>query len=190
MSADEDQSLSAEDLRQRLYQSFKHKGVLDCVKTQLRNQLIVELQRESLPRMVSEKSQSLSLLASNSLVIRHLQSSGYDYTLSVFYPECGISKEKVFSTKDILQLLRISPQSPAYRHLVNISLLINMWKHLLDKKSICKCFPSSYCTGLLINLLTEFMDHRLQTRVCDTETQTSENHSESIGTLQGPTTWS
>ncbi|XP_060731597.1 centriole and centriolar satellite protein ofd1 isoform X1 [Tachysurus vachellii] len=160
MSADEDQSLSAEDLRQRLYQSFKHKGVLDCVKTQLRNQLIVELQRESLPRMVTEKSQSLSLLASNSLVIHHLQSSGYEYTLSVFYPECGISKEKVFSTKDILQLLRISPQSPAYRHVVT------------DDHSGQK--------GLLINLLSEFMDHRLQSRVCDAETQTSENHSESI----------
>ncbi|XP_047670547.1 oral-facial-digital syndrome 1 protein homolog isoform X2 [Tachysurus fulvidraco] len=160
MSADEDQSLSAEDLRQRLYQSFKHKGVLDCVKTQLRNQLIVELQREALSRMVSDKSQSLSLLASNSLVIHHLQSSGYEYTLSVFYPECGISKEKVFSTKDILQLLRISPRSPAYRHLVT------------DDHSGQK--------GLLINLLTEFTDHRLETRVCDAETQTSGDHSESL----------
>lgn len=73
-------------------------GPVFFFQTQLRNQLIVELQRESLPRMVSEKSQSLSLLASNSLVIRHLQSSGYDYTLSVFYPECGISKEKVCFT--------------------------------------------------------------------------------------------
>lgn len=32
MSADEEQSLSAEDLRKRLYQSFKRKGVLDAVK--------------------------------------------------------------------------------------------------------------------------------------------------------------
>lgn len=64
-------------------------------QTQLRNQLIVELQHETLPRASSEKSYSLSVLASNSLVIDHLQSSGYEYTLSVFYPECGISKEKV-----------------------------------------------------------------------------------------------
>ncbi|XP_058246991.1 centriole and centriolar satellite protein ofd1 isoform X2 [Hemibagrus wyckioides] len=158
MSADEDQSLSAEELRKRLYQSFKKKGVLDAVKTQLRNQLIVELQRESLPQTSSEKSQSLSLLASNSLVIQHLQSSGYEYTLSVFYPECGISKEKVFSTKDILQLLRISPESRLYKHLV------------ADNYSGQK--------GLLINLLSEFID-QLQSRVCDADTQTSDT-SESI----------
>ncbi|KAI5613827.1 oral-facial-digital syndrome 1 protein-like isoform X1, partial [Silurus asotus] len=94
MSADEEVGVSAEELRRKLYQSLKRRGVLDTVKTQLRNQLIVELQRDTLLQRSCEKSQSLSVLASNSLVIHHLQSSGYEYTLSVFYPECGISKEQ------------------------------------------------------------------------------------------------
>ncbi|MCJ8732101.1 hypothetical protein PDJAM_G00207240 [Pangasius djambal] len=149
---DEEQRVSAEELRQRLYRSFKQKGVLDAVKTQLRNQLIVELQRESLPRPSSEKSHSLLVLASNSLVIDHLQRSGYEYTLSVFYPECGIGKEKVFSTKDVLRLLRISPHSPVYRN--------------LDIHSGQK--------GLLMTLLSELIDHRLQSRARDADTQTSD----------------
>ncbi|XP_053089805.1 centriole and centriolar satellite protein ofd1 isoform X3 [Pangasianodon hypophthalmus] len=153
MSAeDEEQCVSAEELRQRLYRSFKQKGVLDAVKTQLRNQLIVELQRESLPRASSETSASLLVLASDSLVIDHLQSSGYEYTLSVFYPECGISKDKVFSTKDILRLLRISPHSPVCRN--------------LDLHSGQK--------GLLMTLLSELIDHRLQSRARDADTQTSD----------------
>lgn len=78
---------------------------LSLLQTQLRNQLIMELQRESLPRPSSEPSDALSVLASNSLVIDHLQSSGYEYTLSVFYPECGISKEKVCLTHRLLQAL-------------------------------------------------------------------------------------
>ncbi|XP_060793257.1 centriole and centriolar satellite protein ofd1 isoform X2 [Neoarius graeffei] len=154
MSANENQSLSAEELRKRLYQRFKKKGVLDNVKTQLRSQLIVELQHESLPQPSFEKSHSLSVLASNSLVIDHLQTCGYEYTLSVFYPECGISKEKVFSTKDILELLRINPHSPVYKNMV------------MDIHSGQK--------GLLISLLSELIDHRLQSRVCDADTQTSD----------------
>ncbi|KAF4087423.1 hypothetical protein AMELA_G00095310 [Ameiurus melas] len=160
MSAGEEQSLSAEDLRKRLYQSFKRKGVLDAVKTQLRNQLIVELQRETLPRASSEKSHSLSVLASNSLVVDHLQSSGYEYTLSVFYPECGISKEKVFSIKDVLGLLRVSPHSPVYKSLV------------MDTRRGEK--------GLLMTLLSELIDHRLQSRDADTQTSDVSDYTGSI----------
>ncbi|KAK3568732.1 hypothetical protein QTP86_015089, partial [Hemibagrus guttatus] len=65
----------------------------------------------------------------------------------------------VFSTKDILQLLRISPESRVYKHLV------------ADNHSGQK--------GLLINLLSDFIDHQLQSRVCDADTQTSDT-SESI----------
>jgi len=40
-------------------------------------------------------SGSLVHRASNSLVADHLQSCKYDYTCSVFLPECGIDKTKV-----------------------------------------------------------------------------------------------
>lgn len=41
MSADEDQSFSAEELRKRLYQSFKKKGVLDAVKVSVSVQCLM-----------------------------------------------------------------------------------------------------------------------------------------------------
>ncbi|KAF7709954.1 hypothetical protein HF521_016804 [Silurus meridionalis] len=132
--------------------SLKRRGVLDTVKTQLRNQLIVELQRDTLLQRSCEKSQSLSVLASNSLVIHHLQSSGYEYTLSVFYPECGISKEQVFSAKDLLQLLRISPHSDVYRNL--------------------ETDLHSGQEGMFMSLLSELINHQLQSPVRDVDTQT------------------
>ncbi|KAF5886086.1 oral-facial-digital syndrome 1 protein, partial [Clarias magur] len=162
MSVGEEQSLSADELRRRLYQSFKRKGVLDSVKTQLRNQLIVELQRDSSPRPGPAPPASLSALASNSLVIDHLRSSGYEYTLSVFYPECGLSKDKVLSIKDVVELLRISAGSPLYQTLVN------------DIHSQQK--------GVLLSLLSQLIDHRLQARVSEAGTQTADtpDHRESL----------
>ncbi|KAM9486823.1 centriole and centriolar satellite protein ofd1 isoform 1-T1 [Clarias gariepinus] len=162
MSAGEEQSLSADELRRKLYQSFKRRGVLDSVKTQLRNQLIVELQRDSPPRPGPAPPASLSSLASNSLVIDHLRSSGYEYTLSVFYPECGISKDKVLPMKDILELLRVSAHSPLYHTLMD---------DIHSKQN-----------GVLLSLLSELIDHRLQTRVSEVETQTADapDHGESL----------
>lgn len=43
------------------------------------------------------ESGSLLHRASNSLVADHLRSCKYDYTYSVFLPECGIDKVKVGS---------------------------------------------------------------------------------------------
>lgn len=70
------------------------------LQTQLRNQLIQELKHpylpgETLSKLVPENS-SVVEIASNSLIIQHLQNSGYEYTLSVFYPESGMSTEKVW----------------------------------------------------------------------------------------------
>uniref|UniRef100_A0A665TW23 Uncharacterized protein n=1 Tax=Echeneis naucrates TaxID=173247 RepID=A0A665TW23_ECHNA len=117
-------SLSPDELRRRLYQTFKNKGVLDTLKTQLRNQLIQELKHppltggEPVPRPVPAKSEPLLVSVCNSMVADHLSSSGYEYTLSVFYPESGLCKEKVFTKEDFLHLLKISPQSGLYRSLV------------------------------------------------------------------------
>lgn len=69
-------------------------------QTQLRNQLIQELKHPYLPgenisKLVPEKRASVLEIASNSLIIEHLKSSGHEYTLSVFYPESGMATEKV-----------------------------------------------------------------------------------------------
>uniref|UniRef100_A0A8C7V6I0 OFD1 centriole and centriolar satellite protein n=1 Tax=Oncorhynchus mykiss TaxID=8022 RepID=A0A8C7V6I0_ONCMY len=123
MSVAKEEALSPDELRKRLYQTFKNRGVLDTLKTQLRNQLIHELKHpilsgETVPRPVPMKSDSVLVTASNSLVADHLRNSGYEYTLSVFYPECGMGKDKILTSRDLLQLMKISPRSPLYKSLV------------------------------------------------------------------------
>ncbi|KAM3862007.1 centriole and centriolar satellite protein ofd1 [Diretmus argenteus] len=159
MCAAKEEALSPDELRKRLYQTFKNKGVLDTLKTQLRNQLIQELKHpllnggEAVPRPVPVKSDSLLVLASNNIVAEYLQISGYEYTLSVFHPESGLCKDKILTTGDLIQLMKISPESALYR-----SLSSNKQK---DKK------------GFLMSLLTQLTDHYPHGLRCDADTQTT-----------------
>lgn len=56
------------------------------------------------PQAVSSECSSLLIGASNSLVADHLRRCGYEYSLSVFYPESGLEKDKVkyLLLKDVL----------------------------------------------------------------------------------------
>ncbi|XP_042350200.1 oral-facial-digital syndrome 1 protein homolog isoform X2 [Plectropomus leopardus] len=158
MSSAKEDTLSPDELRKRLYQTFKNKGVLDTLKTQLRNQLIQELKHppltggEPVPRPVPVKAEPLLASACNSLVADHLRTSGYEYTLSVFYPESGLCKDKVFTTGDLLQLLKISPQSPLYRSMASNK----------DNEK-----------GFLISLLTQLAHHHSHGLCHDVDTQTT-----------------
>ncbi|XP_039089816.1 oral-facial-digital syndrome 1 protein isoform X2 [Hyaena hyaena] len=92
--------MSQDELRKKLYQTFKDRGILDTLKTQLRKQLIQELMHPVLkgelqPRSVSMEGSSLLIGASNSLVADHLKRCGYEYSLSVFFPETGLATEKI-----------------------------------------------------------------------------------------------
>ncbi|XP_053863462.1 centriole and centriolar satellite protein OFD1 isoform X3 [Malaclemys terrapin pileata] len=158
MASSEFQALSQDELRKRLYQTFKNRGVLDTLKTQLRNQLIHELMHPILsgelqPQPVSSEGSSLLIGASNSLVADHLRSCGYEYSLSVFYPESGLEKEKVFTMQDLLQLIRIHPKSSLYKSLTSGAQKEN-------KK------------GFLIQMLMELTEHHLCKESRNTETQT------------------
>ncbi|KAJ8004625.1 hypothetical protein DPEC_G00138250 [Dallia pectoralis] len=157
MSVAKEEALSSDELRKRLYQTFKSRGVLDTLKTQLRNQLIQELKHpvlsgETVPRTVPVKSDVVLVTASNSLVADHLRNSGYEYTLSVFYPECGLGKDKIFTTGDLLQLLKISPRSPLYKSLTSVT--------EKDNK------------GFLMSLLMQLTDRHRHGDLCDADTQT------------------
>ncbi|RMC06453.1 hypothetical protein DUI87_15888 [Hirundo rustica rustica] len=104
MASVERETLSQEELRKRLYQTFKSRGVLDTLKTQLRNQLVHELMHPILsgelqPQMVPSQDSSLLTTASNSLVADHLERCGYEYSLSVFFPESGLEKKKTSGTR-------------------------------------------------------------------------------------------
>ncbi|XP_017278185.1 oral-facial-digital syndrome 1 protein homolog [Kryptolebias marmoratus] len=150
--------LSTEELRKRLYQTFKNKGVLDALKAQLRNQLIQELKyppltgQDPVPTAVTVKAEPVLLSACNSIVADHLHTSGYEYTLSVFCPESGLSKSQILKKEDLLQLLKISPASPLSSFTVN--------KENNDK-------------GFLFSLLTQLMNSSAHSLRHDVETQTA-----------------
>ncbi|XP_038307275.1 centriole and centriolar satellite protein OFD1-like isoform X1 [Canis lupus baileyi] len=150
--------LSQDELRKKLYQTFKDRGILDTLKTQLRNQLIHELMHPVLsgelqPRTISVEGSALVTSASNSLVADYLQRCGYEYSLSVFFPESGLAKEKVFTMQDILQLIKINPESSLYKSLISG----------FDKEN----------KGFLLHFLRELADYHQSKSSCDAETQTS-----------------
>ncbi|KAM9300853.1 centriole and centriolar satellite protein OFD1 isoform 3-T3 [Morus bassanus] len=152
------ETLSQDELRKRLYQTFKNRGVLDTLKTQLRNQLIHELMHPILsgelqPQAVPNDDSSLLITASNSLVADHLQRCGYEYSLSVFFPESGLEKKKLWTMQDLLQLMRINPKSSLYK-----SLTSGTWK---ENK------------GFLTQILIGLTEHHLSKETRDTETQTT-----------------
>ncbi|XP_034291088.1 centriole and centriolar satellite protein OFD1 isoform X3 [Pantherophis guttatus] len=159
MSSSEFKALSQDDLRKQLYQTFKNRGVLDTLKMQLRKQLIHELMnpvlcREILPKATSSECSSLIIVACNSLVADHLRRCGYEYSLSVFYPESGLEKDKELSIQDLLQLIRISPTSDLYKMLISD----------LTKTSM---------KGFLVQMLTELVEYNFCKETCSAETQTS-----------------
>ncbi|XP_064263725.1 centriole and centriolar satellite protein OFD1 isoform X2 [Passer domesticus] len=144
------ETLSQEELRKRLYQTFKSRGVLDTLKTHLRNQLIHELMHPILsgelqPQVVPSEDSSLLITASNSLVADHLERCGYEYSLSVFFPESGLEKKTLWTVQDLLQLMRINPESSLYKSLTSgtrkenkgflMQILIGLTEHHLNRET-------------------------------------------------------
>ncbi|XP_033865689.1 centriole and centriolar satellite protein ofd1 [Acipenser ruthenus] len=167
MSAMKDETVSPDELRKRLYQTFKNRGVLDSLKTQLRNQLIHQLKHPVLsgevpPQPMPVEADSVLVQASNSLVVDHLRRCGYEYSLSVFYPECGLETDKVFSTRDLLQLMNVSPRSVLY-------------------KSLTSTMQNENKKGFLMKLLIELTDHLHKARHdADTQTDSTPHYRESL----------
>ncbi|XP_076026003.1 centriole and centriolar satellite protein ofd1 isoform X2 [Genypterus blacodes] len=166
MSFAKEETLSPEELRKRLYQTFKSKGVLDALKVQLRNQLIKELKHpdlsggESVPRTIHGKSDSILVLACNSIVAEYLQTSGYEYTLSVFHPESGLAKDKVLTKGDLIQLLNLPAES-----------------------SLCITLASSHegdIKGFLMSLLTHLTHRSTCDLSSDAATQTCRSYGDSL----------
>ncbi|XP_041328233.1 oral-facial-digital syndrome 1 protein [Pyrgilauda ruficollis] len=158
MASVEKETLSQEELRKRLYQTFKSRGVLDTLKTHLRNQLIHELMHPILsgelqPQMVPSEDSSLLITASNSLVADHLERCGYEYSLSVFFPESGLEKKKLWTVQDLLQLMRISPESSLYKSLTSGTRKENK--------------------GFLMQILIGLTEQHLNRETHNTETQTT-----------------
>ncbi|NXS19323.1 OFD1 protein, partial [Mystacornis crossleyi] len=126
--------------------------------TQLRNQLIHELMHPILtgelqPQMVPSEDSSILITASNSLVADHLERCGYEYSLSVFFPESGLEKKKLWTMQDLLQLMRINPKSSLYKSLTSGTRKENK--------------------GFLMQILIGLTEHHLNRVTHNTETQTT-----------------
>ncbi|NXX38297.1 OFD1 protein, partial [Tricholaema leucomelas] len=133
-------------------------------QTQLRNQLIHELMHPILsgelqPQTVPSDDSSLLITASNTLVADHLQRCGYEYSLSVFFPESGLEKKKLWTMQDLLQLMRIDPKSNLYKSLVNFVMKSELIFLIL--------------IGFLMQILMGLTEHHLSKESHDTETQTT-----------------
>ncbi|KAM9804972.1 centriole and centriolar satellite protein ofd1 [Neosynchiropus ocellatus] len=151
--ASREEELSRDELRKKLFQTFKDKGILDSIKAQLRNQLIQELKPRPLSRSEPAGAQPLLVTACNNIIADHLLHFGHEYTLSVFYPDCGLSKEKILRREDLLQLLKVHPNSELY-----ISALSS---------------TNSDGQSFLMNLLTHLTHRHTPTQCRDTDTQTA-----------------
>ena len=108
----ENETQNIADFKRQLYKSFKETGVLDGIKTQLRGKLMEKLNKYSKqPELQSDKkileSDSITEKILCSLVLDFLKTNGYNFSLSVYVPESGLSTNSL-TTPEILQLLHLS----------------------------------------------------------------------------------
>ncbi|XP_022103117.1 oral-facial-digital syndrome 1 protein-like isoform X2 [Acanthaster planci] len=117
-------SMTAEELKTKLYHSFRQKGVVDSLKTELRTKLVNELlvsysshHPPTSPKAGTQDDGSSPLMhrAANSLVADHLRRCQYEYTLAVFLPESETGKDQIFTTRELLGMLSIHPDSLLFR---------------------------------------------------------------------------
>lgn len=123
--------LTSKQLKSKLIESVRNKGILDSMKSQLRNKLALEMNsnieqtnnKNGLVTVNQKPRSNLALNTINCLLIDHLRSNEYDYTLSVFMPESGINLNEVYALTDILHVLKISTESKLYSELTNSSVI-------------------------------------------------------------------
>ena len=87
----------------------------------MRTSLVKGLRDGSFPKK-SESPEDFGKQLTDTLVHRHLQRSGYNYTMSVFAPEAGLhGSEAPPNLDDILQLMNVMPGSVAHAQIVSSS---------------------------------------------------------------------
>ena len=146
--------LSSDDLRKKLFSSFKSKGILNGAKIQIRADLasaINERQALKVPR----KSNIMSFASkiSDCIVAEHLKKSEYEYTLSVFKAESLLS-EFDFHPHEVLDIMKLSPSSTVYE---------NLSKYLSQERA----------KSFLWNFISEMVSGKIGSKI-STECQTEE----------------
>ncbi|KAJ3156566.1 oxidative DNA demethylase [Geranomyces variabilis] len=143
--------MSRQELRTRLFETLRTRGVADKLKSQLRAKIVAELKLRVHGRggvaegFLSEggRGDAATPTASrgrllyqvlDSLVVGYLRSRGLDFTLSVFLPESGCADGvRVLAEEDVMQALHLDHRTPFYRALKELmtevqheALLVNL----------------------------------------------------------------
>ncbi|KAJ3032160.1 oxidative DNA demethylase [Rhizophlyctis rosea] len=158
-------SLSQEELRVRLFETLRRTGVADKLKSQLRARLVSELKLRSPFQQQSDASNHNHLTSSgtlllkliDSLFIEYLRERGYEFTLSVFMPECGLTnRSQLLSSDDALHILNLDQQNSLTRQLVSLWVWkrekgaqgVEEWEEGVEREHL-----GSHGTALIIRLL-------------------------------------
>ncbi|KAJ3000546.1 oxidative DNA demethylase [Globomyces sp. JEL0801] len=96
------EELSHSDFKTRLIDNLNKTGIRDKLKSQLRSKLYSELTLKT--RIPQEQTRSSNLLSNviDSLFVQYLKSQGFEFSLAVFLPECGLAPHQDKSSKDVL----------------------------------------------------------------------------------------
>ncbi|XP_067948226.1 centriole and centriolar satellite protein ofd1-like isoform X2 [Watersipora subatra] len=97
--------MSAEEMRNVLYERLHNRGLLDTLKSQLRDYMVAELTgKASHPR---QRPACLEQRLLDSLIYKYLCDMGCDYTVGIFLPESGITKREILSSEEMKELLSL-----------------------------------------------------------------------------------
>ncbi|KAJ3146052.1 oxidative DNA demethylase [Geranomyces michiganensis] len=144
--------MSRQELRTRLFETLRTRGVADKLKSQLRAKIVAELKLRVHGRggvakgflrdggmgdaasTTSETRGRLLYQVLDSLVVGYLRSRGLDFTLSVFLPESGCADGvRVLAEEDVMQALHLDHRTPFFRALKELmtemqheALLVNL----------------------------------------------------------------
>ncbi|XP_065845862.1 centriole and centriolar satellite protein ofd1-like isoform X1 [Oscarella lobularis] len=108
--ADITPGLSADELRSSLYNTFRGKGLLNSLKSQLRSQIVSELRRTPHSDPPAPPTQlpanPLARRIATSLVAEHLKTYSHEYSLAVFLPESGTKIDELLTPDELLHILK------------------------------------------------------------------------------------
>lgn len=112
-----------EEFKKQLYSQLKDTGVVSQLRSQLRAQLVQQLQKgtggAALGQPALQRGAQLTIWhkAMNSLIADYLAATQLHFSASVFLQEAGLSPSDALSQRELLQLLGIREGSPAHAYL-------------------------------------------------------------------------
>ncbi|KAG2494257.1 hypothetical protein HYH03_007612 [Edaphochlamys debaryana] len=107
--ADEDAGLDQADLKKKLVGQLQATGAVGQVKSQLRAQLLSQLQKGQIVQLGPPPGDrpGLKRHALNSMIADYMRTVQYNYSLSVFKEESGIEPRPLLTEEEVMDILKI-----------------------------------------------------------------------------------